>query len=116
MPVSPFNRDPSLAAREAFDRKSRKKVPDTWLMTYSRSLADYHIHPEHKFRCTGTGAQQVRRFSGVLARRHVVAGPARLIGKEADQWEQQRYVGPDDGDDILYGLDHRRTQRDHRVH
>ena len=104
VPVSPFNRDPSLAAREAFDRKSRKKVPDSWLMTYSRSLADYHIHPEHKFRCTGTGAQQVRRFSGVLARRHVVAGPTRLIGKEADQWEQQRYVGPDDGDDILYGL------------
>ena len=102
-PVAPFNRDPRLAAQHAFDRKSRKAVPDGWLMTYSRSLADYHIHPEHKFWCAEAGGQ-TRRFSGVLKRRHVIAGPARLIGKEADQWEEQRYVGPDDGSDILYDL------------
>jgi hypothetical protein len=110
-PVAPFNTDPDKAAENTFDRKMRPakgrdaRVPKRWLMSYARTLTRYHLQPEDKFWTGASSVEKVRRFSGVLRRRNVVALTAQHIGKEADRYEEQRHVAHDEGTDILYDLD-----------
>lgn len=98
-PTAPYDRDPRKAAKQAFDRRHRDlKVPPRWLLSYARHLSDYHLQPENKF----AGGER-RSQSGPLERRHIIATGSQMIGKEADGWEEQLYVGDDD-DAIVYGL------------
>jgi transcriptional regulator with XRE-family HTH domain len=52
-------------------------------------LAQYHLHPESKFH-NGDYLD-----SGVTGRRHIVATVVEQIGKEANRWEEQYYLGLD---------------------
>lgn len=98
-PIAPYDLDPKKAAREVFDRRHRDlKIPSRWLMTYAEALSDYHLQPETKF----FGGEK-RGNSGRLSRRHIIVTSAQAIGKEADGWEEQLYVGDDDAA-IIYGL------------
>ncbi|RYG87541.1 MAG: hypothetical protein EON59_07115 [Alphaproteobacteria bacterium] len=98
-PTAPYHRDPKLAAKSAFDRRHRDlKIPVRWLTSYAEALADYHLQPENKFR-----GGETRGNSGRLERRHIIATGSQMIGKEADGWEEQLYVGEDDAA-IVYGL------------
>lgn len=98
-PTAPYDRNPKLAAKSAFDRRHRDlKIPVRWLTSYAEALADYHLQPENKFR----GGER-RGNSGPLERRHIIATGSQMIGKEADGWEEQLYVGGDDAA-LLYGL------------
>jgi hypothetical protein len=97
--TAPYDRDPGKAARYAFDRRHRElPVPRRWLMSYADALADYHLQPENKFL-----GGELRRGGGQLQRRHVVVTGAQSIGKEAEGWEEQLFIGSDDAE-ILYGL------------
>ena len=97
--TAPYDRDPSMAANHAFDRRHRDlPVPSRWLTSYADALSDYHLQPENKFL-----GGEVRRGGGQLQRRHLVVTGAQSIGKEAEGWEEQLFVGDDDAE-ILYGL------------
>ena len=61
-------------------------------------MSDYHLQPENKF----LGGEQ-RGNSGSLERGHIIVTGSQLIGKEADGWEEQLYIGEDDAV-IVYGL------------
>ena len=67
-------------------------MPERWLESYARNLAQYHLHPEAKF----WGGQWTE--TGHLRRRHVQVVAVQHIGKEADRWEEQQHVGADDDD------------------
>lgn len=56
--------------------------------SYGQVLREYRLHPEHKF--NGPDGQRCRYMTlGVLQRRPVyLAGPARLIGKEANRLDE----------------------------
>ncbi len=98
-PTAPYDRNPNKAAKQAFDRRHRElRVPPRWLLSYAHHLSDYHLHPENKF----AGGEK-HSHNGPLERRHIIATGSQMIGKEADGWEEQLYVGDDD-DAILYGL------------
>ena len=98
-PTAPYDRDPKRAAKYAFDRRHRDlKIPERWLSSYADALSDYHLQPENKF-----FGGEVRRGGGRLQRRHIFVTGAQSIGKEAEGWEEQLYVGGDDAE-ILYGL------------
>ena len=98
-PTAPYARNPNLAAKSAFDRRHRDlKIPVRWLTSYAEALADYHLQPENKFR-----GGEWRGNSGPLERRHIIATGSQMIGKEADGWEEQLYVGEEDTA-IVYGL------------
>jgi hypothetical protein len=96
-PVAPFNRDPQVAALNCFDRLTGEPVHAGGLRSYAASLAQYHLSPEHKF-LNGDYLD-----SGVTHRRHVVADTIEHIGKEADKWEEQFYLGLDLDAQIEYG-------------
>ncbi|HEU0045464.1 hypothetical protein [Sphingomonas sp.] len=97
--TAPYDRDPAKAASQAFDRRHRNlSVPRRWLMSYADALSDYHLQPENKFL-----GGELRRDGGQLQRRHVVVTGAQSIGKEAERWEEQLFIGDDDAE-ILYGL------------
>jgi hypothetical protein len=97
-PVAPFSRNVGEAAKIAFDRESGKPVEPGLLMTYAEALAQYHLRPEAKFR------NGEHTDSGRTERRHVVAEQIIHIGKEADRWEEQYFLGPDDDAEIEYGV------------
>ena len=97
-PTAPYDRDTNAAAMRSFDRRHRDLgVPPGWLMSYAETLSDYHLQPENKF----LGGER-RLGHGSLERRHIIAKAAQLIGKEADGWEEQLYIGDDDAA-IEYG-------------
>jgi hypothetical protein len=62
-----------------------------WLKSHARSLARYHLHPETKFQ----GGEYDQR--GLLKRRHVFALAQQSIGKEADNIEENEFIGEDTG-------------------
>jgi hypothetical protein len=66
------------------------------LKTYSEALADYHLHPEAKF-LNGDYVD-----CGPTVRRHIQVASVRYIGKEANRWEEQFYVGLDPEAQIEY--------------
>jgi hypothetical protein len=96
-PVAPFNRDAREAAASCFDRLTGEPIDAGELRSYADALAQYHLSPEHKF-LNGDYLD-----SGITQRRHVVADTIEHIGKEADRWEEQFYLGLDLDAQIEYG-------------
>lgn len=108
--VAPYSKDPEWAVRHAFDRLTKRPVRPEQLMSYRDALAQYHLHPEAKF---GNGDYTDR---GMTHRRHVrPLGPIDHIGKEANKWEEQFYLGANprlrSGTDRLTASWRRSTQR-----
>jgi plasmid maintenance system antidote protein VapI len=68
------------------------------LATYREALSDYHLHAEAKF----LNAEPFDR--GRTIRQPVRATAVELIGKEANRWEEQFYLGEDEEAQIVYGL------------
>lgn len=95
--VAPFDPDPNVAAGNAFDRESGRPVDAGWLQTYREAVAQYHLHPEAKF----TYGDYLD--AGYATRRHIEATEIEHIGKEADRWEEQLYLGEDPEAQIVYG-------------
>jgi hypothetical protein len=69
------------------------------LKTYAQVLAQYHLRPEAKFE-NGDYLD-----SGPTRRRHVQATQINYIGKEANRWEEQFFLGMDEDAVIEYGTD-----------
>lgn len=82
-PIAPFNRGSADAVAGAFDRETGEPIRENQLKTYAEALAQYHLHPEDKF-LHGDYWDE-----GRTERRHVVSNTVRLIGKEANKWEEQ---------------------------
>jgi hypothetical protein len=95
-PVAPYNPNPALAAANCFDRLTGEPVPIDRLKTYADALSDYHLHPEAKF-LNGDYLDH-----GPTARRHLYVAGVRYIGKEANRWEEQFYLGLDPKAQIEY--------------
>jgi hypothetical protein len=97
-PVAPYDTDLSKAAKLAFDRENGLSVPSEALRSSSEVLQLYHVHSESKF-LNGEGDDR-----GTTRRRFVRATMFRNIGKEANEWEEQFYLGYDEEEQIDYGL------------
>ena len=100
--VAPFDDDPHHAAAQCFDRETGAMVGPDWLETYAETLAQYHLHPEAKF---GNGDYT---DIGFTTRRRIVVSQEKgdeilHIGKEANRWEEQFYLGADPEAQIIYG-------------
>ena len=87
------------ASAHAFDRETGKPIPADKLKTYAQALAQYHLRPEAKFE-NGDYLD-----SGPTRRRHVQATQINYIGKEANRWEEQFFLGMDEDAVIEYGAD-----------
>jgi hypothetical protein len=96
-PIAPFHEDPNQAAAAAFDRNSDQPVGVEQLCTYLEVLAQYHLHPEAKF-LHGSYLD-----SGHVQRRHIHVTGVICIGKEANRWEEQFFLGADQDAAIVYG-------------
>jgi hypothetical protein len=96
-PVAPFDKDMRKAACFVFDRETGSSVRSDTLATYAEALTQYHLRPEAKF-LNGDFFDR-----GRTERRHVIAVQILHIGKEANKWEEQYFLGPDDDAEIEYG-------------
>ena len=96
--VAPYSRDIEIAAAQCFDRGTGQSVLRAQLKTYGQALAQYHLHPEAKFLQGGYTDQ------GRTKRRHVYVTVISLIGKEANRWEEQLYLGVEAEAQNEYGL------------
>jgi hypothetical protein len=96
-PAAPYFKKPSEAKDHAFDRE-RGAIPASWLKSHARSLIRYHLHPETKFQ----GGEYDQH--GPLKRRHVFALAQQSIGKEADNMEENEFIG-EDADPPHYGVE-----------
>lgn len=56
---------------------------------YRRTLTQYHLHPESRFSKAGYTDR------GATIRRHIHAVAIEHIGKEANRWEEQLFLGPE---------------------
>jgi hypothetical protein len=108
-PVAAFTRKISDAANTAFDRETRKRISATQLMTYVEALAQYHLRPEAKF-LNGDFCDR-----GRTERRRVMATQIIQIGKEANKWEEQHFLGADEEAEIEYGADPTDGSLDDRI-
>jgi len=90
-PAAPYFKNLVEAKDRAFDRERGEAIPGSWLKSHGRSLVRYHLHPETKFR----GGDFDQR--GPLRRRHVFALARQSIGKEADNIEENEFIGEDTG-------------------
>ena len=97
-PVAPFDKDYAKAVRKAFDRETAQPVPPAALKTVRDVIAAYPVHSEIKF-FNGEGIA-----TGTTHRRHVRVVGVRHIGKEANRWEEQQFVGLDQDATPDYGL------------
>jgi hypothetical protein len=97
-PAAPYFKTPSEANDHAFDRERGDAIPASWLKSHARSLVRYHLHPETKFQ----GGECDQR--GHLKRRHVFALAQQSIGKEADNIEENEFIG-EDADPPHYGVE-----------
>lgn len=95
--VAPYDSDPAKAARNCFDCITGKPVAVEQLKSYSEAVARYHLHPEAKFD-NGDYTD-----SGLTYRKHIVASGTEHIGKEANRWEEQAYLGANPEEQIIYG-------------
>lgn len=95
--VAPFDPDPAIAASQAFDRETGIPVARERLQIYREAVAQYHLHPEAKF---GTGDYT---DSGFTTRRHITVKGIEHVGKEANRWEEQFYLGKNPEAQIVYG-------------
>ena len=96
-PIAAFNRNISEASKAAFDRETGKPIPADELKSYAEALAQYHLRPESKF-LNGDFCDR-----GRTERRHVIATQILHIGKEANKWEEQHFLGEDEEAEIEYG-------------
>ena len=96
-PVAPYDGDPARAAAKCFDRETGITIPEGVLKTYRAALGQYHLRPEHKF-LNGDYTDR-----GITRRRRVSTVAVRQIGKEANRWEEQFYLGNEEGPDVDYG-------------
>jgi hypothetical protein len=93
------------AAECYLDRESGDLVPSEQLRSYQEQLAQYHLHPEAKFH-NGDYLD-----CGVTRRRHIRATAVEHLGKEANCWEEQFFLGLDLETQTQYGTapgDHER--------
>jgi len=97
--VAPYDRDPAVAVAHCFDRDTKKPIPALFLKTYAQALAQYHVHPEAKF----GNADFLDR--GETLRWHVTSKFVQYVGKEANRWEEQAYLGEIPDAQIEYGVD-----------
>lgn len=97
-PVAPYDPNPATAARACFDRITSRPVAAGALKTYRQAVAQYHLHPEAKFRHADY------TDAGVTERRHVIAEVVEHVGKEANRWEEQLYLGEEPEAQIVYGM------------
>jgi len=97
--IAPYDKDPIKAAQHCFDRDTGKPVPASLLKTYAQALAQYHLHPESKFQ----NADWTDR--GETKRWHVRAEFIEYIGKEANRWEEQLFVGADPEAQVYYSVE-----------
>ena len=98
-PIAPYSRTSQEASAHAFDRETGKSIPASQLKTYAQALAQYHLRPEAKFE-NGDYCD-----IGPTRRRHVQATQINYIGKEANRWEEQFFLGMDEDAEIEYGAD-----------
>lgn len=85
--------------QECSDRLTGMPIPIDRLKTYVAALAQYHLHPESKF-LNGDYLD-----TGPTERRHICVAGIHHIGKEANRWEEQFYLGYDPETQIEYGTD-----------
>jgi hypothetical protein len=97
-PVAPFDKDHAKAILKAFDRETPQPVPAAALRTVRGVISEYTVHSESKF-WNGKGIA-----TGTTRRRHIRVTGIRHIGKEANRWEEQRFVGLDEEPTPDYGL------------
>ena len=90
-PIASFNRNIREAAKNAFDRETGTSISANGLKTYTEALAQYHLRPEAKFLHSDFSDR------GRTERRHIVATQILHIGKEANRWEEQYFLGEDEG-------------------
>ena len=105
MPIAPYDKDLEKAVAQCIDRETGLTVAVEALKSYKEALQSYHLHPETKF----LNGDYLDR--GVTQRRFVYATAVRNIGKEANEWEAQFYLGFDQDEQIDYGLDPRGSKK-----
>ena len=88
----------SKAADKCFDRDTGDKVPAGVLKTYAQALAQYHLRPEHKFSTATT------RTAGSQSGDMYDPQPFAKSAKESNRWEEQFYLGGDEGAEIDHGI------------
>jgi hypothetical protein len=98
-PIAPYSQTSKEASAHAFDRETGKPIAANQLKTYAQALAQYHLRPEAKFE-NGDYCDR-----GPTRRRHVQATQINYIGKEANRWEEQFFLGMDKNTSIEYGAD-----------
>ena len=103
--IAPFNKDPLIASDSCFDRNTGKAISKEQLKTYAQCLAQYHLHPEDKFHY----ADYLDR--GIVQRRHIQVTVIEHIGKEANRWEEQLYLGENPEAQIEYGVSPEQKER-----
>lgn len=103
--IAPFCKDSTIASNKCFDRNTGKSISKEQLKTYAQCLAQYHIHPEDKFHY----ADYLDR--GIVQRRHIQAVAIEHIGKEANRWEEQLYLGENPEAQIEYGVSPEQKER-----
>ncbi len=102
-PAAPYFKRPNEAKDHAFDRERGDAIPAPWLKSHGRSLVRYHLHPETKFQ----GGEFDQR--GPLRWRHIFALAQQSIGKEADNIEENEFIGEDAGPPDYGVVQHDRT-------
>jgi hypothetical protein len=107
-PMAPFDLDLEKAVAKAFDRVTGKPIDPSMLQTYAEVLVGYPHRAEAKF-------LNGRPFdTGVTERRHVIATAVEFIGKEADRWEEEFYLGMSGRDAQVYDQDPKDSAQAHR--
>ncbi len=95
--VAPYDKDPETALAKCFDRYTGRPVPKVALASYREVLADYYLHSEAKFE----NGELFNR--GITQRRHIQVVDIEYIGKEANRWEEQYFLGEVPEAQIEYG-------------
>ncbi len=95
--VSPYDKDLDVAVSQCFDRETGRTVDKGELRTYRRALAQYHLNPERKFHHADY------TDSGTTERREIHVRTVQHIGKEANRWEDQFFLGYDPEAQVDYG-------------
>jgi transcriptional regulator with XRE-family HTH domain len=100
-PIAPYDVDSMRAAGKCIDRQTGRRVSAGDLETYRGALAQYHLYPESKF------LNGRRSDRGLTARRHVKVsiGDIHYIGKEANELEEQVFLGFDPEAQPDYGME-----------
>ena len=106
--AAPYHDGTEDTVTDAFDRKTGKLVPSSILKTYREAIAEYAWHSESKFENGDT------HDTGVTRRRHIEAIAVEYIGKEANRWEEQFYLGEIPDAAISYGFSD--NGRKHIIH